>query len=339
MFLACGDDAQTPGGGGDGEDGGGNGMNSPGRGGPMRPRLDASTPDGPTIHLRDGAVTGSGSGGTGMAGDGGGMTPDASDPACDDGDPCTVDTRGTDGECDNDPVVCTAVDTCHDPGVCNPATGDCSNPRRSDNSPCDDDDACTRTDRCVSGACVGSNPVVCTAEDDCHDPGLCDPASGECSDVHKRDGTACDDDQDCTFEDACEAGRCVGVPGVTSCEGTQCAPQEYLGDGDCDEPLLCAEHNYDNGDCYCSGSAQGYIVGCDLSTCYPVTQLGDGTCDMHLMCYEGNYDDGDCPCDGDRLQVHGCDTNQCYPLSWLRDFVCDPQLNCAATYFDDGDCP
>ena len=34
-------------------------------------------------------------------------------------------------------------------------------------SPCDDGNACSRTDTCQSGACVGGNPVVCTGGASC----------------------------------------------------------------------------------------------------------------------------------------------------------------------------
>ena len=40
----------------------------------------------------------------------------------------------------------------------------------------------------ISGA-----PVVCTALDQCHDAGVCDPGTGLCSDPVKTDGAACSD--------------------------------------------------------------------------------------------------------------------------------------------------
>ncbi|MFI5041954.1 MAG: hypothetical protein ACHQNA_08935, partial [Acidimicrobiales bacterium] len=36
---------------------------------------------------------------------------------------------------------------------------------------CSDANACTQTDTCQAGACVGTNPVICTALDQCHDVG------------------------------------------------------------------------------------------------------------------------------------------------------------------------
>jgi hypothetical protein len=41
--------------------------------------------------------------------------------------------------------------------------------------------ACTRTDTCMVGTCVGSNPVTCTPLDACHLVGVCNAASGTCS--------------------------------------------------------------------------------------------------------------------------------------------------------------
>jgi hypothetical protein len=58
-------------------------------------------------------------------------------------------------------VVCTAADACHQAGICDPATGLCSDPPAPDGSPCDDGDICTSTDTCQAGGCTGAgaNPV------------------------------------------------------------------------------------------------------------------------------------------------------------------------------------
>src|SRR5258708_5908686 len=73
---------------------------------------------------------------------------------CDDGNPCTVDS-------------------------CVRGTGCVHTP--ADGAACDDGDACTQTDTCQAGACVGSDPVVCTASDACHLAGSCDPTTRSCS--------------------------------------------------------------------------------------------------------------------------------------------------------------
>ncbi|HZR83412.1 MAG TPA: Ig domain-containing protein [Candidatus Binatia bacterium] len=61
------------------------------------------------------------------------------------------------------------------------------------------------------GLCDG---VVCTASDQCHDVGVCDPETGLCSDPVKPAGTACEDGDACTVNDRCDAnGSCVGAIG------------------------------------------------------------------------------------------------------------------------------
>jgi streptogramin lyase len=130
--------------------------------------------------------------------------------ACTDGDGCTQSDTCQAGTCESgDPVECTASDDCHDPGVCDPETGTCSNPQRPDGSACSDDSACTQTDACQAGACVGSNEVVCTASDQCHDVGACDPETGVCSDPAKADGSVCDDGNVCSLGDSCQDGTCT----------------------------------------------------------------------------------------------------------------------------------
>src|SRR5207247_2507326 len=119
---------------------------------------------------------------------------------------------GVAGACvGTNPVVCTASDQCHGGGACNPATGTCSNPAKPDGSDCDDGNACTQTDTCQAGACVGTNPVVCAASDQCHTAGTCNPATGACSNPAKPDGASCNEGNACTRTDTCQAGACVGT--------------------------------------------------------------------------------------------------------------------------------
>ncbi len=113
-------------------------------------------------------------------------------------------------------VVCQAADACHLAGVCNPATGQCTNPTAAFGAPCDDGDACTQTDTCALGVCLGSSPVVCTPSDACHAAGTCNPADGTCSNPNAADETACDDGDPCTT-DSCQAGVCVGSGSCATC--------------------------------------------------------------------------------------------------------------------------
>src|SRR5207249_3712181 len=93
---------------------------------------------------------------------------------------------------------------------CDPTTGACANPTKEDGTACDDANPCTRADTCQAGQCTGGDPVVCTALDECHDVGECDPGMGSCSNPTKPDGTACNDGSLCTQTDTCQGGQCTG---------------------------------------------------------------------------------------------------------------------------------
>lgn len=131
---------------------------------------------------------------------------------CDDGDLCTSADRCEAGRCGGTPVVCTALDQCHDVGVCDSQTGECSNPVLSEVA-CDDGDRCTQGDACTGGVCTGT-AVECVAKDQCHEVGVCNPDTGMCTDPVKEDGVGCDDGLKCTEGDVCAAGVCGGSPVV-----------------------------------------------------------------------------------------------------------------------------
>jgi len=101
----------------------------------------------------------------------------------------------------------------------------------SDGSTCSDGNACTRSDRCTAGTCAGDDPVVCTASDQCHAVGVCNPASGACSNPVRADGSTCDDGNSCSYGDACAAGRCAGTPLVCE-DGNTCTTDACAG-GSC----------------------------------------------------------------------------------------------------------
>jgi hypothetical protein len=148
----------------------------------------------------------------------------ANGTACNDGNACTLIDVCESGVCTGgNPVVCHALDQCHRAGVCNPATGMCSNPAATDGTACNDGNACTQTDVCQSGVCVGGNPVVCNALDQCHVAGVCDPTTGMCSNPTAANGTACNDGNACTLIDVCESGVCTGGNPVVCAVGT-CNP-------------------------------------------------------------------------------------------------------------------
>ncbi len=126
---------------------------------------------------------------------------------CDDGD-----AAGGDG-CGSTCRVETCWSCAGEPSVCAPL---------ANTTPCNDGSACTATDTCQGGACTGADSVTCSALDQCHDVGTCDPVSGLCSNPAKPEGAACDDGESCTGPDQCTAGACGG-------------PQS------CVDPFLCAK--------------------------------------------------------------------------------------------------
>src|SRR5258706_268084 len=107
------------------------------------------------------------------------------------------------------PVVSTALDQCHVAGVCNTGTGVCTNRNATNGTACSDGNACTQTDTCQSGTCTGSNPVVCTALDQCHVAGACNTGSGVCTNPHATNGTSCSDRTACTQTDTGQSGSCT----------------------------------------------------------------------------------------------------------------------------------
>ncbi len=130
---------------------------------------------------------------------------------CDDGNLCTQVDACQGGAClGSSPVACTAVDACHVAGACDPGTGLCSNPPAPDGTGCDDGSLCTEVDVCQGGACLGSSPVACAALDACH-PGVCDPATGLCSNPAAPDGTPCQ--SACAAGETCQAEICTQPPG------------------------------------------------------------------------------------------------------------------------------
>jgi MYXO-CTERM domain-containing protein len=228
--------------------------------------------------------------------------------ACDDGDACTQTDNCKAGTCaGGNPVLCTAKDQCHEPGVCDPMSGLCSNPVKQDGTACDDGDACTQADSCKAGTCAGGNPVLCTAKDQCREPGVCDPMTGLCSKPAKPEGSACDDGNACTLTDSCKAGTCTGgnpvvctakdqchEPGVcdpitglcskpakpdgTACDdGDACTQTDSCKAGTCTggNPVVCTakDHCYEPGVCdpmtgLCSGPAKQDGSPCSGGTCF-----------------------------------------------------------------------
>jgi hypothetical protein len=170
-----------------------------------------------------------------------------------------------------------------------PFTGSdsCTHTTLANGASCSDGNACTQTDTCQAGVCNGSNTVTCTASDQCHDAGTCDPGTGLCSNPARPDGSLCSDANACTQTDACQSGACTGANPVTCSASDQCHDVGTCdpGAGTCSNPVkadgtTCDDGNPNTANDHCTG---GVCAGGDLCagvTCTASDQCHDaGTCD------------------------------------------------------------
>ena len=184
-------------------------------------------------------------------------------------------------------VTCTLpVDSapeCNTP-VCVPATGECGVGYINEDGFCDDGDACTQGDGCDQGECKADGPVTCDDSNGCTDDS-CELLSG-C--VFSPNEVLCDDGDDCTHSDVCDAGICAGIGYV------------------CDNPAQCE-------------TAQGATCNGDGTCTYPTAQMDGQPCDDGNLCTDNDLcQDGLCL---PGLQVM-CDSNSCTEAS------CDPAQGC-----------
>jgi cysteine-rich repeat protein len=218
---------------------------------------------------------------------------------CDDGDLCTTGSTCQSGSClSASPVVCAAIDDCHTAGVCDPESGLCSDPAKADGAACDDGNACTRTDTCQDGRCTGGNTIVCTASDQCHTAGVCNPATGLCSDPARANGAACNDDNACTRTDTCQDGRCTGSNAIVCTASGQCHAAGVCNPatGLCSDPARANGTVCDDGD-FCTAN-DVCVAGTCSGTSIPDTD-DDGHCDTRDICPEvPNADQTDTDGDG-----------------------------------------
>jgi RHS repeat-associated protein len=180
--------------------------------------------------------------------------------SCSDNNACTQQDSCQAGACvGSNTVQCTAQDQCHAVGTCDPATGTCSSPPKPDGASCDDANACTQTDACAAGVCEGSNSITCSAQDQCHDAGTCDTATGICSNPPKPNGAACSDGNSCTASDVCGGGACtagspVPVDDNNPCTTDGCDPSKGVVHLPLPSGASCSDGNICNGNETCNGA-------------------------------------------------------------------------------------
>src|SRR5438093_463204 len=125
----------------------------------------------------------------------------ANGTACNDNNACTSGEARQNRRLNSrhSPITCTALDQCHVAGTCDPMSGVCSNPNKANGTACTHNNACTSADTCHNAPSLhDALPISCTALDQCHVAGTCDPMSGVCSNPNKANGTACNDNNACT---------------------------------------------------------------------------------------------------------------------------------------------
>ncbi len=156
---------------------------------------------------------------------------------CEDGLFCTNPDHCSEGICVGTARDCSLEleldEQCQDP-ACNEETDLCYAVNHANGSLCNDSNLCTEPDTCQNGACTGSNPVVCVAQDQCHVAGVCDEETGECSNPIKENGTGCSDGLFCTDSDTCQEGLCTAGPAM---DCSTFPHDELCQDTDCDEEL------------------------------------------------------------------------------------------------------
>lgn len=240
----------------------------------------------------------------------------ANGTGCSDGNACTQTDTCQNGACQaGTAVTCTALDQCHVAGVCDSATGACSNPIKT--GTCDDGDKCTQTDTCQNGACIGANPVVCSALDQCHSVGMCAKATGTCSNPNKTDGTLCNDGNQCTQSDSCQTGVCTGSKPVTCQPLGACfvAGTCNTSTGLCSNPPAGAGTTCNDANACTSGETcdgKGNCSGGGSVICTPQNACKTSVCNTTSGCVAGNQPNGTACDDGSQCtQTDSCSNGVC----------------------------
>lgn len=261
---------------------------------------------------------------------------------CDDGNQCTTQDRCLNGTCmGGTSVTCQPIGQCFTAGVCDPTTG-CSTPAKAEGESCNDADSCTDNDQCDGmGQCKGS-AIICEALDECHEPGVCNSATGTCSQPESPDGKDCDGADAvnlCTFG-SCIAGECILVDlqcDPVECQAGSCEPSTGIctyvplaDETSCDDQNACTE----NTTCLAGECQGGTPLQCEYID-NPNDCIIGRSCDENLGCIAEYVDDGS-TCDDNNLCTYGdrCESGECVaqevscfppnPGSCLNEGTCNP---------------
>jgi hypothetical protein len=126
--------------------------------------------------------------------------------------------------------TCGALDACHPQYLCPAATANCPVTAAPDGTQCSDQNACTQSDVCRAGACVGSNPIVCATTGTCQLPGSCNPSTGMCG--APVSDPACNHCHD-GIKNGGETGMDCGGSQCLACKGAACSADAECASGSC----------------------------------------------------------------------------------------------------------
>jgi len=203
---------------------------------------------------------------------------------------CTIDSQCTPSDlchtaqcvntvCVNVPKACAATGNSCTSNTCSLLTGECVVSNVA--GPCDDGNACTQSDQCRNGECVGFNPKTCSTSLKCRQS-VCNTVTGSCDiTVIVDNTTTCDDNIACTVNDVCTVNGCAGTQLV--CNDNNPCTTDYCSSGVCKfEPNInsCSDGNSCTQNDYCTNSqcVSGTPINCDDSNVCTLDSCISGEC-------------------------------------------------------------
>ncbi len=209
-------------------------------------------------------------------------TPNAA--KCDDGIACTINHVCQAGACTGNITACAcSVDSdCSDNNPCTDdacVAGKCSAKPSGAGKACEDGNACTVGDTCLSGTCLPGAPTPCDDGNTCTND-ACDPTTGSC--IHAANFSPCSDGNACTANDGCSGGKChgggtLGCDDANPCTDDSCDPTSTVGcahaanAGPCDDGSACTKADA------CAG---GVCLGQSANACDDGNPCTDDGCDQ-----------------------------------------------------------
>ena len=216
--------------------------------------------------------------------------------SCDDGDACTTDSCDpSDGSCSNDFNDPNDGEDCNGVEACDPLTGDTYLATAPMN--CGDGNECT-TDSCTNSTCdndpapMQSEP--CNDGDDHTIGDTCNAGSCEGTPVDCIGDGECDNENACDGVETCESGSCVSGTPVVCNDGLSCTDDICnTSDGSCSfDPAphvgdVCDDQNASTvfDECKSNGQCAGEVPECfTAGDCSGADQCHTASCDSNFEC-------------------------------------------------------